>query len=90
MIVWYSHRKNQYEDFRVFVCQSEDRFMFILMKANHPLHIMVFGVVTRDDDVMTSFLLSHCVKQKMEAGIKCLEAIVLPWIKRVAAGRSYI
>ena len=35
-----------YEDFGEFGCQFEDRFLFILMKTKHPVHIMVFGVDT--------------------------------------------
>ena len=43
----------QSEDFIVFHCQSEDRFIFILLETKHPVHIMVFGWLQA---MVTSFL----------------------------------
>ena len=45
--------------FIVFWYQSEDRFIFILMKPKHPVHTIVFGVVTSDGDVMPPLILAH-------------------------------
>ena len=84
---WHSRWKLQYEDFRMFGFQSWDRFMFILMKTKHPGYIMVFGVVTRDGDIMLPFIFPYDLRLIMEAYIMCLEEVVLTWTKRVAVGR---
>ena len=49
---WHSPRKFQYEYLR---------FLFMLMKTKHPVRIMVFGVVTSDDDIVlpSSHMTSH-------------------------------
>ena len=51
---------------------------------------MVFGVVTRDGDIMPPFIFHHNLTLNMDALIKHLEKEVLSWIKRLAAGRSYL
>ena len=71
----------------MFGCQSEDRFIFILMKAKHRIYIMLFKVVTSNDNLMPLFIFSHSFKLNTEVYIKCFKEIVLPWIERVAAGR---
>ena len=81
--------KLQYEDFTLFGSHSEERLMNILMKTKHPVHILVFGVVIRDGDIMHPFI-SHGLRLKIEAYINCLEEVVVPWIKILAAGRPYI
>ena len=48
-------RKLQYEYLRVSWCQSEDRFILILMKTKHPVHIIVVVMVTCDGEVMPLF-----------------------------------
>ena len=62
---------------------------FLLMKIKHPVHIMVFGVVTIDSDVKASFIFIYNFKPSAETHIKCLEEIMMTWIERVSAGRSY-
>ena len=62
----------------------------ILMKTKHPVHIMVFGVVSSDGDIMPPFIFPHGLKLNTEAYIKCLEKVVLPWIVEVATGRPYV
>ena len=57
----------------------------IVMKTKHPVHIMVFGVVSCDGDVMPPFIFLHGLNLNIEAYIKCLQKIVLLWIERVAA-----
>ena len=53
----------------------------ILMKTKHPVHIMGFRMVTNNGDIMLPFIFPWRPTQ---------EKVVLPWIKRVAAGRHYI
>ena len=86
----HSCQKPQYKDFRVFGCQSEKRLIFISMKTKHPIHIVVCGVVTSNSGVMPLFIFPHGFRFNMEVYIKCLEEVVLPWIKRVAAEKFYI
>ena len=38
------------------MCQSEDRFILILLKTKHPIHIKEFREVTKDSDVMHPFI----------------------------------
>ena len=61
-----------------------------LIKSKYPVDIRVFGVVTSDGDVMPLFIFSHSLTLNMEACIKCLEELVLPWIEKVVAARHYI
>ena len=46
---WHSCQKCQTEDFRVFGCKFEDRFIY-------PVHIMGFGVVTSNNDIVSVHL----------------------------------
>ena len=62
----------------------------ILMKTKHSMYIKVFRVVTNDSDIMAPFIFLYGLRLNMEACIKCLEEVVLPWIKRIAAGRHYV
>ena len=50
------HGRSADTKFSVFGYQSEDRFIFLLMKTKHPVHIIMFGVVTSDSDVILSFI----------------------------------
>ena len=50
--------------------------------TKHPVNIMVFGMVTSNGDVMPPFFFAHGLRLNTEAYIKCLEEVVLPWIKR--------
>ena len=59
------------------------------MKNKYPVHTMVLRVVTNDCDIMPSFVFSYGPRLNTEAYIKCLEEVVPPWIKRVAAQRLY-
>ena len=60
------------------------------MKTKHSVHIMVFGVVISDGDFMRLFIFPYGLRIHMEVYIKCLEKIMLPCIKRVSIGRSYV
>ena len=60
------------------------------IKTKHPVHIMVFGVVTKDGDVMHPLIFPQGLKLNTEAYIKCLEEVVLLWIERVTAGEPYM
>ena len=72
----------------VFGCQCEDRF--ILMKIKRWVHIMMFGVVTIDCDMMFPFIFPYSPRLNTKAYIKCLEKVVFPWIVKVASGRKFI
>ena len=61
----------------------------ILMKSKQSIHIMVFGVVTCNGDIMPPFIFPHDHTLNMEVYIKNLKEVVLPWIKRVAAAKPY-
>ena len=58
-----------------------------VMKTKHPIHIMMFGMVTSDSDVMPPFIFPHHFRLNAEAYVKCLEKVILTWIERVVAGR---
>ena len=45
----------------------------ILIKTKHQVHIMVFGVVSYDDDIMPWLIFPRGVRFKIEAYIKYLE-----------------
>ena len=77
---WHSHQNIQHKHFTMLGCQSEERF--ILMKTKHPVHIMVF--------VWSQAMVILCLRLNTEAYIEWLEKVVLPWIERVAPGKSYI
>ena len=50
------------------------------MKTSHPVHIMVFRVVSRGDDVMPSFFFPHNLILITEVYIKYYDEVVIPWI----------
>lgn len=60
-----------------------------VMKNKYPANIMVFGVVTSDGDVMPPFMFPQGLRLNTDGYIKCLEEVVLPWIKGVAGERPY-
>ena len=74
----------------VFRCQSEEIFILILMKPKYPVHIIMFGVVISDGDVMSPFIFPLSHRSNTEANIKSLEWVELLWIGRVAAECSYV
>ena len=55
-----------------------------------PSHIMVFGVVTNDGDVIPPFVFPHGFRVKTEAFMKSLEEVVQPWIESATVERSYL
>ena len=59
------------------------------MRTKHAIHIMVFEVVTSDSDFMSLSNFPNGLRLYVEAYIKYLEEIVLPWIERVTTGRPY-
>ena len=59
--------------------------VLIAMKTTYPVHIMVFGVIASDSDIMPPFIFLYGLRLNWETYIKCLEEVVLTWIERVAA-----
>ena len=55
----------------------------------HPVHIIVFGVVTNDGIYMPPFIFPHGFRLNTEPETKSLEELVLAWIEKVAVKRSY-
>ena len=90
LYLWHSRRKHRYEDFAVFQSWSKDRFKFLLEKIKYPVHIMVFGEMNRDGDVMPLVIFLHCLRLNTEAYIKCPGEILYARIERVAAGKPYV
>ena len=64
--------------------------VLIEMKAKHPVHIVVFGMVPRNGDFMILLIFSLSLRLNTDAYIKCLMEVVLLWIEKVLAGRTYI
>lgn len=50
----------------------------------------MFGVTTSDGNTMLPFILLQGLRPNMEAYIKCLEEVVLLWVKKVAVERPYV
>ena len=73
--ICHSRQKRQYEYFSVFGCQAEDRFVFILMKTKHSVHIIVFGMVTNDGDAMAPFIFASDSTQRPTSS--ALEEVLL-------------
>ena len=48
------------------------------MNNKHPVHIMMFGVVTSNGDIMSSVIFLHGLRLNSENYIKCLEDVVSP------------
>ena len=92
---FFSHKKNLCDDqmdnsqINHWLALSQQNIP-IVIKTKYPVHIMVFGVVTSNGDVMLSFIFLHGFILKMAAYTKCLEEVMLLWIKKVAAGRPYV
>ena len=58
-------------------------------QTKHSVHIMVFGIIISNGDIMHLFFFPHRFTLNTEVYSKCLVEVVLPWIKWVAAGRAY-
>ena len=90
MLWFFSDEKNFLQDQMVnsqnswLTLSSQD--VLILMKDKQPVHIIVFGVVTSNDD-NPPFTLPHGFRLNKEAYIKCLKVVVLSWIERTFAQR---
>ena len=56
--------------------------VLILMKTKYQVHIRAFGMVTSNGDLIPPFIFPYGIRLNKEAYIKCLEEIVMPWIKR--------
>ena len=62
----------------------------IVMKIKYPVHIMMFGMVSSNSDIINLLMYLHGLRLNTEANIKCLEEVVLIWIERVVAERPDI
>ena len=49
----------------------------IVMKTKYSVHIIVFGVVTSDGDIVAPFISPHDLRFNTEFNIKCLEELML-------------
>lgn len=47
-------------------------------------------MITNDADSMSPFIFPHGFKHNTESYIKSLREVVLPWIKEIATGRTYL
>ena len=47
----------------------------IVMKSKHPIHIIVFGVVTSDGDIISPFIFSHGLRRNTETNIFCVKKV---------------
>lgn len=87
-----SWRRLPYENFRVRSSQSQEsatwKHVQKLIKIKHT--IIIFGIFTRDDDINPLLISPHSLRLNMQAYIKCLEVVALPWIRRAAASRLCI
>ena len=61
----------------VFVCQSKDRLIFILMKTKHHVYIMVLGVIIINGKFMPLVIYLRRLRLSSEAIIERVEAVVL-------------
>ena len=59
------------------------------MKTQHPVYIIVFKMITSDGDVEPPSVSLPGHKLKTEAYFKCLEEVVLHWIRKVTARRCF-
>ena len=60
------------EDFRLFGWQSEDRFIFLLIKTKLSVHMM-FGMVTYGGNVMSLFIFTNNLRVNTGSCKKCLD-----------------
>ena len=74
------HDKNFY---KYFVFQHSFSFSHFHLQGQHTFP-------DGDGDVISPFIFYHGFKLNIEAYIKSLEKVVLPWIERAAAGIIYI
>ena len=60
------------------------------MKSEHLIHIIAFGEVTSNGDVVSTFFFSLGLRLNTEVYIKCQTEIVIPLIEKVPARGQYI
>ena len=60
------------------------------MKTKDPVHIMEFGKVINEGNVMSPFIFLNGLRVNTDTYFKWLDEIVQPLNKTMAAGRLYI
>ena len=85
--LWFFWDKKNFRQYQVVNSQNSQwlslfpQDVLILIKIKHPVHIMVFEVITSDGDFISPFIFSHGLTLNTEVYIKCLKEIVLSWIE---------
>ena len=95
MIWFFSDEKNFCQDQAV--NSQNNRWLAVcpkdvpkVMQTKFPATVMVFGVVSSEGHVMPPYIFPKGLKVNTEEYLKVLEMHVLPWIRKVAAGRPYV
>ena len=58
---------------------SDDRFITKIMETKRRVHIMVFGVVTSEENIMSPSIFPHGLRLNTENYITYLKEVVLIW-----------
>ena len=61
-----------------------------IMRAKYPSHVMVFGVVSNEGDVMPPHFYEIGLRLNADRYIDMLRTVAIPWMKRVARGRPFL
>ena len=62
----------------------------LVMSTKFLTNVMVLGIVCSEGDVMTPYFFDQGLKITAEVYLKILQDVIVPWMKKVAAGRHFI
>ena len=89
---FFSYEKNFFHDQMVNIQNNRLLALFsqderIVVKTKHSVHIMLFGMVNSNSNVMPQFIFPHGLTFNTEVYIKHQDKVMLTWIEREADGR---
>lgn len=61
-----------------------------VMKVKFPQHVMVFGIVSSEGDIMPPHFFDVGLRVDSDVYIDVMKKVALPWIRRVANGRPWV
>ena len=61
-----------------------------VMKTKFPATVMIFGVVSNDDNIMPPHIFEVSLKVNTKVYLDLLKSVVIPWCTQVAGGRPWV
>ena len=69
---------------------TNNRDVYRVIKTKFPATVMVFGVVSSEDHIMSSHIFEVSLKVNTKVYLDVLKSVVIPWCKQMAGGRPWV